>query len=219
MLKSKAIIVANGTPPSQALLTSFYDPATTLLVAADGGANCLYRYQLQPDYLIGDCDSVEPEVLNFMQTAGVVIERYPIMKEQTDSVLAVEKIKQLQLPQLYILGVFGGRRIDHLLANFGLLALTNQAGIIASLVDEYQAVSLLTSSTIRHGKTGQLFSLQSYGETIQQLTITGAKYPLINYQLVAGDSRTLANEFQETQVNLEFSNGRLLLFDFINNCC
>ena len=51
-----ALIVGNGEPPPCALLEEF--AGADLLLCADGGAHTTLRYGLQPDYIIGDLDSL-----------------------------------------------------------------------------------------------------------------------------------------------------------------
>lgn len=60
----KAIIVSGGSAPSRKLIEEEIDE-DSILICADGGANCLYEYKIIPDYLIGDFDSIDKNVLTF----------------------------------------------------------------------------------------------------------------------------------------------------------
>ena len=52
-----ALIICNGNPPPAKLLHQLWQEAD-YQVAADGGANQLYRYNLIPDAVVGDFDSI-----------------------------------------------------------------------------------------------------------------------------------------------------------------
>ena len=56
-----ALIICNGNPPPEKLLHQLWQEAD-YRVAADGGANQLYCYNLSPDAVVGDFDSIKPEV-------------------------------------------------------------------------------------------------------------------------------------------------------------
>ena len=57
----KALIICNGNPPPQALLKQLWR-AADYRVAADGGANLLPALNLLPDAVVGDFDSLKPDV-------------------------------------------------------------------------------------------------------------------------------------------------------------
>ena len=55
-----ALILGNGEPPSRELLNQLIG-GDTLLLCADGGADTARRYNLVPDYIVGDLDSISRE--------------------------------------------------------------------------------------------------------------------------------------------------------------
>ncbi len=59
-LLNKALIICNGNPPPESLLSQLWEK-TTYRVAADGGANQLLRNNYTPDAVVGDFDSLKPE--------------------------------------------------------------------------------------------------------------------------------------------------------------
>jgi thiamine pyrophosphokinase len=206
----KAIIIAGGTPPTKKLLTKEITKNTTI-IAADSGANCLWRYKITPDYLIGDFDSIDHKILNFWLDKNVIVEPYPTNKDFTDTELALKKAAQLKIKEITFLGCLGGKRVDHLLGTIGLLDKCIDLNIKSSLKDDYQTVTLLKKSALIHGKSGSIFSLQAYGETVKNLSIVGSKYILKNHFLKMGDALTLSNEFLKKKVKITFKSGKLLL--------
>lgn len=215
----KIIIVCGGTPPTYNLLLNEFTP-TCIIIAVDSGADCLWKYKITPSYLIGDFDSINNEVLDFFRNKNIPIEHHPKNKDATDGQLALAKAMTLNATEIVFLGCLGGNRIDHLLGAFGLLLKCLSSNISASLKDQYQTISLLNQSTIIHGHQKEIFSLQAYDEPVENLSITNSKYELKNYKLKIGDALTLSNEFQDKEVNISFTSGKILLIrstHFINN--
>jgi thiamine pyrophosphokinase len=209
----KAIIIAGGTPPSKKLITKEITKKS-IIIAVDSGANCLWQYKVTPHYLIGDLDSIDYKILNFLLSKNVTIERYPVDKDCTDAELALKKAQKLKIKKITFLGCLGGNRVDHLLGTIGLLDECANSNIAACLKDDYQTISLLKKSTTIYGKPGQMFSLQAYGGTIKNLSLTGSKYTLNNYSLKMGDALTLSNEFCDKEVRIKFKSGKMLLMIF-----
>ena len=104
-----------------------------------------------------------------------------------------------------------GTRIDHVLGNIGLLSKCLNHNIKAYMKDDNNFMFLCNSSMTIYGKKGDIFSLQSYGDVVENLTIEGAKYPLANYELRIGDPRTISNVFNEDVVHLSFTKGTLFV--------
>ncbi len=178
----KAIIISGGTPPSQKLITKEITQ-NCIIIAVDSGANCLYKYQTAPHYLIGDLDSINHTTLNFWINKNIPIEQHPCDKNATDSQLALQKAITLDVKEIVFLGCLGGNRVDHLLGALGLLTECLNLNIVASLKDDYQTITLLNHPITIHGKNKEMFSLQAYGEPVKNLSISGSKYELRNHEL------------------------------------
>src|SRR5690242_5078575 len=87
------------------------------VVAADAGAATALAFGFTPDVLIGDFDSLEPDLLAQLRTLDVQVEEYPRDKDATDGQLAVERALAEQPEALYLVGFLGGPRLDQALAN------------------------------------------------------------------------------------------------------
>ena len=205
----KVIIISGGNPPSKELLIKEITE-DTFLIGADSGANCLFCYNVKPDLLVGDFDSIDKEVLNYFKKNNCTIDTYPIEKDFTDTEIAVEKALSMKPNKIVLLGCTGSR-VDHLLGNIGMLKNCLKNGVEACIVDDNNYIRLVDASTSLKGTVGRIFSLQSYGDEIIGLTIEGAKYPLNNYNLKIGQSITISNEFARPQVQLKFKSGTLMI--------
>ncbi|MDR1012474.1 MAG: thiamine diphosphokinase [Coxiellaceae bacterium] len=206
----KVIIIAGGIPPSKKLILQEKD-LTSIIIAADSGANCLQQYNIIPNLIIGDCDSIDRKVLEFWSNKNITIERFSPEKNLTDTELAFKKATIFLPEKITFLGCLSGKRIDHLLGSIGLLEKCLQQNINACLKDDYQTITLLKETTVIYGNRGQLFSLHAYGGNVKNLSITGCKYHLNKYLLKTGDALTISNRFEDTAVNIQFTTGKLLV--------
>jgi len=205
----KVIIISGGNPPSKELLIKEIT-GDTFLIGADSGANCLYCYNVKPDLLVGDFDSIDKKVLDYFKKNNCIIETYPTEKDFTDTEIAVEKALCMKPNKIILLGCTGSR-VDHLLGNIGMLKICLENGVDACIKDENNYISLINAGASLKGTVGQIFSLQSYGDEIIGLTIEGAKYPLNNYNLKIGQSITISNEFLAPEVQIKFKSGTLMI--------
>lgn len=208
----KIIIIAGGEPPAPKMLQKELN-SPSLVICADGGANCLFELQILPNYIVGDFDSISLPAWNFFASQGVTFERHPSAKNQTDADLALAKALQLNvtITEIVFLGCLGGTRVDHLLANFGLLNQCLQLKIPATIKDDNNQIALIDSSTTITGKSGEVFSLLAYSEEVTNLSIVGAKYELQGHLLRQGSSLTISNEFLAEKVTITFDAGKLLV--------
>ncbi|MBU3160547.1 thiamine diphosphokinase [Clostridium frigoris] len=205
----KVIIISGGAPPLKELLMKEIIE-DTFLIGADSGANCLYHYNIKPDLLVGDFDSIDKEVLNYYKKNNCFLDIYPTEKDFTDTEIAVRKAIGMNPSEVVLLGCTGSR-VDHLLGNIGMLKICLENGVNACIKDNNNIITLVNASTLLNGIVGKVFSVQSYGDEIIGLTIEGAKYPLDNYNLKIGESISISNEFACPQVKLKFKSGTLMI--------
>ena len=205
----KAVIISGGNPPSIELLKEELKEAS-ILICADSGANCLFQYEIIPSYLIGDFDSIKPEVLNYFRSSKSIIEKHPIEKDDTDTQLALKKALEINTNTIVFLGCTGSR-LDHTFGNLGMLLQCINLGIKAYIRDDNNTIWLTDKSVDISGKASEYFSLLAYGSDVDNLTIQGSKYNLYNFTLRLGSSLTISNEFIENKVNISFTSGILMI--------
>ncbi|ERI92863.1 thiamine diphosphokinase [Clostridiales bacterium oral taxon 876 str. F0540] len=205
----KSIIVAGGTPPAKSLIEK-ETSEDSIVIAVDRGADCLYKYNINPDYLIGDFDSISKQTLEYFCTQGCKVEKYNSEKDESDTELAIIKSKELNADKIVFLGCTG-TRLDHTLVNINLLYKCLENKINAYIMDNNNTLFLTDKPIVIYGDKGQYFSVLPYNSDIKELTIKGAKYCLNNYNLSVGTSLTLSNQFKETSVEINFTSGVLLI--------
>ena len=186
----------------------------TLLIAADRGLEFFERTGLVPDIAVGDLDSLSESAKKFLETlSNTEIIKLRPEKDDSDTQSAACLAMDRGVKQMMILGATGNR-VDHLLANFGLLVLGRERGCEIILVDPWNYMKLIESGTVlkRSEQFGKYVSFFSIGGDVPGLTLKGFKYPLNRHYLTASDSGlTVSNEIAEEEAVVEFEKGILLM--------
>ena len=73
------------------------------IIAIDRGLEFCYKYNIVPHYILGDFDSIAPEVLDDYENSGVPVERYQPEKDATDTRIGLEKQGD------FFAGCYGGK--------------------------------------------------------------------------------------------------------------
>ncbi|WP_250296864.1 thiamine diphosphokinase [Wolbachia endosymbiont of Oedothorax gibbosus] len=87
------------------------------IIAVDGGANRLVSIGVQPDLVIGDLDSVNPDLRANLNTVHLPDQDY------CDFSKAIAHLKTMKLLPSIITGITGGA-IDHILQNINVFLST-----------------------------------------------------------------------------------------------
>lgn len=210
---SQALIFANGVaddgPMVQRVLSELKNPLT---VAADGGARLAQTvFNITPQVVIGDFDSLTESELDALKTKGTRIIRHSPEKDETDLELAIQWAVEMGARQVFILGALG-RRIDQTLGNLYLLALPILTGVNAFIVANNQQIRLAYPGThVIEGEVGDTLSLLPFRGDVQHIYSEGLKYPLHNDTLKFGPARGMSNVLLYKQAVLTFDKGVLLI--------
>lgn len=219
-----ALILADGDAPSRRELDeswSGWDRAVGLVVAADGGARHAEQLGLSIDVWVGDGDSVDPTLLDALEARGVPLERSRPDKDESDTELAVLAALRRGAEGLVIVGALGGARIDHSLANIGLLAFPALAQRPAVLVDARSRISLIRApgpdggpvERAIVGRPGDVVSLLPVGPGVVGVTTAGLAYPLRDEPLPEGPARGLSNVRAAASASVTLRSGLLLIVE------
>ena len=170
-----------------------------LVVAADAGADRLLKYNIIPDAVIGDLDSISNKTVTKLEEWIVTNKNI----QKTDLEKAVDYAFEKGASSIQIVGWSGGR-IDHTLAALGL-AFNSKI----TLVDENFTVEAITDSKIIEGKENTIFSLMAMPEA--RISITGARWNL-KHEKLKMSGRGIHNEIGDSRkVTIECHSGKLLL--------
>ena len=206
----KCLIVAGGVKPKDEII-NYYSEQCELIVGVDKGCNYLFDAKVKPNYIVGDFDSSNLEIIDKMVKQGVVKYQYQCEKNFTDSEEAFELVASKNAKKITFLGATG-QRFDHTLGNLGLLLKALNVGIYSEIVDDRNKMFLINKNTVvKRDNEYKYISFLAYNNTVEEFSIKGAKYNLDKYTLEIGDSRTVSNEFITEEINLEISNGIILV--------
>ncbi|GKU24799.1 thiamine diphosphokinase [Clostridium folliculivorans] len=203
----KAVIVAGGKAPNKDLFLCEIEDAD-YLIAADSGVNVFYKYNVEPNVILGDFDSAKHEAINSFKEVEIV--KFKPEKDFTDSELAFKNAIEHGADEIVLLGCTG-TRLDHTVANIGLLKRALDLNIKAIIKDENNCIFLVSKGVELQGSHGQTISFQAFGESVRNFYIADAKYPLYDYNLQFGDGRTVSNEFIDKSIKIDFSAGIVMV--------
>jgi len=220
----KALIVADGDIPDRKRLDAAWpgwSDGVDLVIAADGGALGARGLGLAIDLVVGDMDSLDAASLADLRGAGVAIETAPAAKDESDTELALVAAVARGAAAVTIVGAFGGPRLDHELANIGLLAMPRLEGCAVELLDARARVSAVrapdaTGRAVTRqfvGRPGDVVSLLVPAGVVDGVTTAGLRYPLCDEPLVAGPARGLSNVRLEREATVTVSRGILLVVE------
>jgi thiamine pyrophosphokinase len=172
------------------------------VVAADGGARHAAGLGLRIDRWVGDGDSLGEAGLADLIAAGIPVERARPDKDASDTELAIIRGLERKPSGVTIVGALGGPRLDHALANLGLLAMPELRGRDVRLVTADARVRLMqapgpSGEPVRlslAGASGDGVSLLPIGDDALGITTGGLRYPLRDEPLQVGRTRGLSNE-------------------------
>ncbi|HHU78810.1 MAG: thiamine diphosphokinase [Caldicoprobacterales bacterium] len=184
-------------------------PEFDLVVCCDGGIRHLDSLGLAPDLIIGDFDSVHPDVLDEYRRKGVPIQSHPAIKNETDTELAVRFAAAQGAAQIIILGALGSRW-DHSFANVMLLVLLAKMGIDAMILHSHNRIVVSRSELCLTARPGQLVSLLPLGENVKIRSTKGLKYPIINRSLPLDTPYGISNIFTDACAEVKIDSGWLM---------
>jgi thiamine pyrophosphokinase len=207
----RAIIVANGQVLSDATYAHLVQEGDRI-IAADGGASVALALGLQPDLVVGDLDSLAPELRGFLAARGCEFLDHPARKDETDTELAIRRAIELGAEEIVLLGAIGGR-LDHTLANVMLLAMPELAHVRARIEDDTTSVVLLQAGEDLElrGAVGDLVSLLPLGGDVTGITTSGLEWSLQDATLRLGLARGVSNVMTAALARVSVTGGLLLV--------
>lgn len=219
-----ALILADGEAPDRVALDRAWpgwDSTVGLVIAADGGARHAATLGLTLDAWVGDGDSLDVDGMTALRASGVPMLLASPDKDESDTELAVREAIARGADGVVIVGGLGGNRIDHALANIGLLAMAELLDHAASLLDARSRITLIRAPSsngapvLRNlpGTVGDLVSLLPLGDGVDGVTTSGLAYPLSDEPLPAGPARGLSNVRAAGDASVTLRSGLLLIVE------
>ncbi len=197
----RPLLVANAPlcwTPALAAAAAAAEP----LLAADGGANHLARIGLRPAAVIGDLDSLTATTRTWLGEEALVVRPD---QDASDLDKALEyAFSELALSRLTVLGALGGR-IDHALANLGLLA-RYQRGRALVFCDADHELVAVTGEARLPAVPGETWSFWTFDPAVR-VTLAGVRWPVERQPLDPTHRLSLSNLATAEQVQIIASGG------------
>jgi thiamine pyrophosphokinase len=204
----RAVILANGTPPSRPLLTSALRDAD-LFVCADGGAEEALRAGLTPEAIVGDLDSTSVGTLDRFRDAGVRIVR-DADDERTDTEKAIEYV--LAKGAFDEIAIYAGSagRLDHILGHLSLFhKYAGRANLV--LVDDHARAWLASGDVTLDYPAETVVSFFAVGGPAEGVTTENLRYPLNGRTLRMGSQDSVSNVITARPARIRIATGRLVV--------
>lgn len=217
MNNGRTLIVAGGRIDRDFALSFLSGKSYEKVIAVDGGLRTVRELQLMPTDIVGDFDTVEPELLACYEgREDIRIRRFQPQKDDTDSEIAVDMAIQYGSTGVDILGA-SGSRLDHTLGNIRLLGLLHRAGIPACIYDANNRIRLVERECVirRQEAYGTYVSLLPFTQKAEGITLQGFRYPLTDYTMELFITPTLgiSNELAAEEGRISVKNGVLLVIE------
>jgi thiamine pyrophosphokinase len=205
MIMNEVMILADGEFPRHPHLLEMLKSASCV-VCCDGAADKLLAFGREPDWIVGDLDSVLPETKSRFADRSVKF----FEQETNDLAKAFRFCKEKDFAVSAVLGAAGARE-DHLLGNLGRFAETSVEFPGCRLYTDTGYFVSFCKEGCFEAPIGSQVSIFSFDPSAK-ITSNGLKYPLNDLQLKWWYSGTL-NEVETAPFTLSSSgNMPILLF-------
>ena len=206
----QAVVALAGEIHDSPLVRSALNGAG-LIVAADSGANRLRTLGILPHVVIGDFDSLAGEDLFNLKSVGVEFEHHPDPEQRTDGDVAIEHALKRGATSIIIVGLFGGPRYDHAVANLYLLTHPRLRQTPTWTVDGWTALTVLNGDGVSQahfqGNIGDYVSITAVSDTVEGITTVGLKWPLQDATFTRGLNEGTSNELINDRAMIQITNG------------
>jgi len=181
--------------------------AGDFVIAADAGYRTCRQVGIVPDLLLGDFDSMD-QPADFAN-----VERSPVEKDDTDTMLAVRTGLARGCTEFYIYGGTGDKRLDHTLANLQTLLFLRRRGARGWLYGDDFVWTVIENESLTVEKTVEwgLFSAFCLGDRAESVDEVGFQYPLSGAVLTPEFPVGVSNHIMESTASITVRRGVLAI--------
>lgn len=208
----RCILFANGEYGDLPAYDHLIANSDTIL-CADGGSNYAFEMGIRPDCIIGDLDSVRPEIRNYYTEQGVQFIQHPVQKDWTDLQLAMDLAMERGAEQMVVLGALG-KRVDHTLHNlYAGIKLVRQ-GVKVSYYTPECWVYLIQDQLVIEGQAGDLVSVIALTDRVEGVSASGFEYALKEPRLLSDQPYTISNVLAGPRGVINLQSGIVAVFHY-----
>ena len=210
------LILAGGNLSLPFLENVIKEHAGATIIAADRGLEACMKLQIEPDYVIGDFDSLDEQVKDaFLADRRNVTKLNPI-KDDTDSEAALHLAFEKTKGDIFLLGGTG-TRLDHVLGNIQSLYLALEKGVDCEILDEHNRIRLIQGEyRIKKAEQyGKYVSLIPFTTDVNGVTLEGLKYPVQDQHFTVQGSGGfgVSNEITADEARISLKQGIFIMIE------
>ena len=205
----KTLIISGGDIKKETLNNTLKHINFNNIIAVDKGLEILDECKIKPNYIIGDFDSVNPELINKYSNSKII--KLNPEKDLTDTHSAIDLALEIKSTEITILGAIG-TRLDHTMANIHILKQALDKNIKAKIVNEKNEIELINKEIIiKKDDNYKYVSIIPLTTNVTGITIEGMKYIINDYTLSIGDSLGVSNEQIDKEAKISIKTGILVV--------
>ena len=145
---SKTVIISGGMLDEGFVEEILGQNEGACIIGVDRGVEYLYHHKIMPQYIVGDFDSIDSEIIDYYRNeTNVPIREFNPIKDASDTEIAIRLGMTLGSKEIIILGATGGR-VDHLWANIQTLSVACHAGVDACILDKRNKIRVIEKPCI-----------------------------------------------------------------------
>ena len=213
------LIISGGSVNKKTAASLLSKEKYDMILAADAGLAVCHDLGILPTEVLGDFDSLKnQELLKSCQDQGITIHRYDSHKDYTDTDLILRLAAGKKPDSITLLGA-SGTRLDHTLANIGLLAGMADEGIPCRILDDHNCVEMLKGPATKEyprDPDRPYLSVLAASPQVTGITLKGFAYPLDRGQIRAFEGRGISNEITGEKGIVSVESGYLLVIRAID---
>ena len=174
----KVLIVSGGERPEIDLLKE-KAVSSSMVIAADRGAEYCLKAGILPDMVVGDLDSLPAGIQEELVSNNIKIHKFDCKKDMSDTQIAVDMAVEKGADEIEIIAGIGSR-FDHSLANVYLLYRSLRQGVKARIISRIHEIFLIENQCVIKNEAGSLISFLPLGHSANGITLKGFEYEIDN---------------------------------------
>lgn len=186
------------------------------VIAVDKGIETCNKIGIVPDVIVGDFDSASKVTVGVYRKMAKKMRSIQFVdldthKDFTDTHVAIMHAMEEGATDIYISGATG-TRLDHTMANIGLLKECADKGVNAYIEDDHNVITMINSSAgISRLEGYDYISFIPYGGCVTGVTLTGFEYNVENRTFEIGDSLGVSNRVVSEDARIEIEDGYMIV--------
>ncbi len=195
----RVLVVTYPTPKDIRKVVALHE--SDYIIAVDQAVLALYKQRISINLAVGDFDSLTNQ--GILSQLNVI--RLNPVKDVTDTHQALIEASKIDADEIILIGGIGGERIEHFIVHTMLL---NQFPKV-KIMDDFSTIYLLNPGLHTFRDPSMFYSFFAYPKAT--LSLSGFKYPLIEYLLNTYDSLCISNEIEQTEGLVHIKEGMVLV--------